>query len=199
MQNSVIFDDVLINGFFLYASRILIFIILSRFLYLTASNPGHMKNLEIERKFLVNKEIWESVAKPPGIKYCQAYLGIDKDKIIRVRIAGGKGFLTIKGRSTTFSHPEYEYSIPPDEALELISKYTRRPIEKVRYLIPNGSHIFEVDVFCGGNKGLMIAEIELSSPEEAFDKPDWLSAEVTGDERYYNAYLSLHPYTEWKE
>lgn len=158
-----------------------------------------MKNLEIERKFLVNKEMWDCVVKPPGIKYSQGYLGIDEDKIIRVRIAGGKGFLTIKGKSTTFSHPEYEYSIPPDEAMELISKYTRQSVEKVRYRIPFGSHLFEVDVFCGGNEGLIIAEIELFNPEEVFEIPEWLSTEVTGDERYYNAYLSLHPYTEWKK
>ena len=85
-----------------------------------------MKNLEIERKFLINKVTWNSHEKPAGVKYCQGYLGIDADKIIRVRVAGDKGFLTIKGKSATFSHPEFEYSIPYDEALELISKFTGR-------------------------------------------------------------------------
>ncbi len=158
-----------------------------------------MKNLEIERKFLIHKAAWDSLEKPVGVRYCQGYLGIDAEKIIRVRVAGDKGFLTIKGKSASFSHPEFEYAIPYDEALELIRKFTGRQVEKSRYRIPCGSHIFEVDEFYGMNEGLMIAEIELSSPEETFDKPDWLSTEVTGDERYYNAYLSLYPYTEWQK
>lgn len=156
-----------------------------------------MKNLEIERKFLVNKEIWDSVVKSPGIRYCQGYLAIDAEKIIRVRVAGDRGFLTIKGKSDSFSHPEFEYSIPYEEALELIHNFTPVQVEKIRYRIPYGSHVFEVDEFYGRNEGLMIAEIELNDPMEVFEKPDWLSDEVTGDARYYNAYLSLHPFDEW--
>jgi CYTH domain-containing protein len=156
-----------------------------------------MKNLEIERKFLVNRAKWSLMAKPAGVTYIQGYLSIDDDKVVRVRVAGTRGFLTIKGRSDTLSHPEYEYEIPPDDAVELISQYTSSVVEKVRTLIAAGEHTWEVDEFHGANEGLLIAEIELKHPDESIEIPSWLGNEVTGDKRYYNAYLSLHPYNTW--
>jgi CYTH domain-containing protein len=158
-----------------------------------------MKHLEIERKFLVDKEKWSFTAKPDGVSYIQGYLSIDEDKLVRVRVAGNQGYLTIKGKSATLSHPEFEYSIPVDEAKELIVQFTSTRVEKVRTRIQNGTHLWEVDEFKAENEGLLMAEIELGSPEEAFEMPDWLGEEVTGDDRYYNAWLSLHPYKTWKK
>jgi adenylate cyclase len=157
-----------------------------------------VKNLEIERKFLVDKAKWLMTSKPEGTNIMQGYLSIDVDKVVRVRIAGGKGFLTIKGKSETFSHPEYEYEIPPDDARELIQKYTATRVEKVRTRIPSGNHVWEVDEFHGENEGLLLAEIELASPEDDFERPEWLGEEVTGDKRYYNSWLSINPFGMWK-
>jgi len=153
-----------------------------------------MKNLEIERKYLVDHEEWLLTAKPPGISYIQGYLSIDDDKIIRVRVAGDKGFLTIKGKSETFSHPEFEYPIPADEARDLLRLFTTTLVEKVRFRIPAGKLVWEVDEFHGANEGLILAEIELNSEDDLFEKPAWVGDEVTADECYYNAYLSLNPY-----
>jgi CYTH domain-containing protein len=157
-----------------------------------------MKNTETERKFLVDRKKWLTMSKPSCIPYIQGYLSIDEDKVVRIRVAGEKGFLTIKGKSETFSHPEFEYVIPADEAGELIQLYAISRIEKVRTRIQIGKHVWEVDEFHGDNEGLLMAEIELEDPEELFDKPVWLGAEVTGDKRYYNAYLSIHPYKTWQ-
>jgi adenylate cyclase len=156
-----------------------------------------MKNLEIERKFLVDREQWSLVKKTKGIIYIQGYLSIDNDKVVRVRVAGEKGFLTIKGKSDTISRPEFEYEIPSGEAMEIIQKFTASRIEKVRTRIPSGIHVWEIDEFHGENEGLLIAEIELESQDAYFEKPIWLGEEVTGDKRYYNAYLSVHPFCEW--
>jgi CYTH domain-containing protein len=156
-------------------------------------------HLEIERKFLVNKEKWLSMNRPEGTNYLQGYLSIDEDKVIRVRVAGNKAYITIKGKSETFSHPEFEYTIPSDDANELIRKYTEARVEKVRTRIPAGNHVWEIDEFHGENEGLLMAEIELNTPEDEFDKPDWLGVEVTNDKRYYNAYLALHPFKSWNE
>ncbi len=158
-----------------------------------------MNNVEIERKFLVDKEKWTLLPKPDGIRYLQGYLSIDADKVVRARVAGDKGFLTIKGKSETFSHPEYEYAIPVKDAGELIQLYATSRVEKVRTRIPAGNHVWEVDEFHGENEGLLMAEIELGSLEELFDKPDWLGEEVTGDKRYYNSWLSVHPFQTWQE
>ena len=156
-----------------------------------------MKNMEIERKFLVQKEKWLVVSKQAGILYIQGYLSIDDDKVIRVRVAGERGFLTIKGKSETFSHPEFEYEIPVDDARELLKQYTKNRVEKVRTRIPAGNYVWEVDEFLGENEGLLMAEIELEIPEDIFEKPAWLGEEVTGDARYYNSYLAGKPYGRW--
>lgn len=156
-----------------------------------------MQNLEIERKYLIDENRWSSLPKPTGSLYIQGYLSIDKEKIIRVRVAENKGFLTIKGHSDNYSHPEYEYEIPFTDALVLLEKYTKSKVVKHRYKIPHGNHTWEVDVFEGDNSGLIIAEIELKDAEETFDLPEWLGVEVTADQRYYNANLSVLPYTKW--
>ena len=156
-----------------------------------------MKNLEIERKFLVDKQKWSNLAKPAGTSYIQGYLSIDEEKIVRVRVAGEHGFLTIKGKSETFSHPEYEYAIPVDDAREMLRLFTSNLVEKIRTCIPAGQHVWEVDEFKNENEGLIVAEIELENPEDVFEIPEWLGEEVTYDKRYYNAYLSVNPYVKW--
>ncbi len=152
---------------------------------------------EIERKFLVNTKTWKPTVQ--GTRLVQAYLSIDPNPTVRVRIAGEKAFLTIKGRSKTISRPEFEYEIPVDEAQEMMELAISSPVEKIRYEMMHEGFLWEVDVFSGKNKGLLIAELELESENQAFPRPDWLLDEVSGDRRYYNSYLSEHPFQEWKE
>jgi adenylate cyclase len=142
---------------------------------------------ETERKFLVRGEFKHLSVKEIGI--VQAYLSIDPDKTIRIRVADNNAFLTIKNRSSSnsISRNEWEFSIPASEANELLSVCLPARIIKTRYLIPSGRHTFEVDVFHGKHEGLIIAEIELNSEDESFLKPDWLGEEVTGIPEYYNA------------
>jgi CYTH domain-containing protein len=156
-----------------------------------------MSNLEIERKFLVKKDLWEKVAKPEGTKIIQGYLFSDEDKTIRVRIHGYIAFLTIKGKTIGFSRPEFEYEIPIDEAMLILNEMTGNKIEKSRFEILHQEKLWEVDVFEGRNKGLILAEIELQSENEIFHFPGWIGDEVTSDKRYYNAYLSKNPYETW--
>jgi CYTH domain-containing protein len=158
-----------------------------------------MKQLETERKFLVIRELWTTIEKPEAVPYIQGYLCIDEDKVIRARVAGSRGFLTIKGKSDTLSHPEFEYEIPSEEAFELIREYAAGRIEKTRTKIHFGKHLWEVDEFLGDNEGLLMAEIELDAPGEVFDMPGWAGEEVTGDRRYYNSYLSRVPYQLWEK
>ena len=153
--------------------------------------------LEIERKFLVDTRKWNPTNK--GTRLVQAYLSIDPNPTVRVRIAGEKAFLTIKGRSKTISRPEYEYQIPVDEAQEMMLLAISYPVEKIRYEIMHEGFLWEVDVFLGKNEGLVIAELELESETQAFPRPDWLFAEVSGDRRYYNSFLSEHPFLEWTD
>jgi adenylate cyclase len=156
-----------------------------------------MKNIETERKFLVRKETWDALSKPEGIRYVQGYLSTDEKKVVRVRVAGEKGFLTIKGRSDNISRPEYEYKIPADDATEMINLFCKNRVEKTRTRIPAGNHVWEVDEFLVDNEGLLLAEIELESADDAFEKPEWVLEEVTGDPRYYNSYLAENPYKSW--
>ncbi|MEI6682838.1 MAG: CYTH domain-containing protein [Bacteroidota bacterium] len=168
------------------------------FLYLSWVKTTPMNNVEIERKFLVNREKWSRLDKPPGIPYIQGYLSIDQDKVVRVRVAGDKGFLTIKGKSDTFARPEFEYSIPVSEAREMLSLFTTGQVEKLRTRVPAGNGlVWEVDEFQGANDGLIVAEIELENLDDPFEIPGWVGEEVTMDKRYYNAFLSLHPYNSW--
>ena len=128
----------------------------------------------------------------------QGYICSDPGRTVRVRVRGDKGFLTIKGQSSEdgLSRFEWEKEIPVSEALELMNLCVSGVIDKTRYLVPYGGHTYEVDVFHGSNEGLVLAEIELSDEQDAFEKPFWLGEEVTGDVRYYNSMLSLHPFSK---
>lgn len=152
---------------------------------------------EIERKFLVKNIDFLSNLK--GFKIVQGYLSSDPERNVRIRIKGNQAFLTIKGISNNsgISRFEWEKEIEIEEAEELLKLCLPGVIDKTRYEIPLGNHIFEVDVFEGENKGLIIAEIELDAENESFEKPDWLGQEVTGDVRYYNSYLVTQPFTNW--
>ena len=145
--------------------------------------------MEIERKFLVDKVLWALQAKPAGQKIIQAYLVNTPEKTIRVRTKGAKGFLTIKGPTIGISRAEYEYEIPIHEAEELIQQFAVQSIEKVRYEITVGKHLWEVDEFYGKHAGLMLAEIELSAEDEAFERPEWVTLEVSHDAAYFNSNL----------
>lgn len=150
---------------------------------------------EIERKFLVDTNKWTPVDQ--GTKIIQAYLGLDPSPTVRIRIAGDKAFITIKGRSINISRPEFEYEIPVEDALEMMKLAITEPLEKTRYKIWYEGFIWEVDIFSGKNKGLVMAEIELESEHQEFPRPDWILQEVSDDERFYNSSLSRHPFQKW--
>lgn len=154
--------------------------------------------IEIERKYLVNKDKLKSALQDAGTQYRQGYLLTDPQKTIRVRIGGDKAFLTIKGISTGASRLEFEYEIPKADAQELLDKFCTAVISKTRYEITFAGKLWEVDVFSGDNEGLIVAEIELESESEKFELPDWADKEVTGEEKYYNSNLSINPYKNWK-
>ena len=154
--------------------------------------------VEIERKFLVISDVFKSdVLRQNHI--AQGYLSSVPERAVRVRIKGEKGYLTIKGKTNEsgLSRFEWEKEIPVTEAKELLQLCEKGVIEKIRYEIQVGQHIFEVDEFYGENKGLIMAEVELQSETETFETPIWLGEEVTNDNRYYNSYLSQHPFTSW--
>ncbi len=153
--------------------------------------------LEIERKFLVDPEKW--TPKDQGIRLVQAYLSIEPNPTVRVRIAGEKAFLTIKGRTETISRPEFEYEIPSLDAYELLKMAISYPVEKIRYKEMHEGFLWEIDVFSGKNEGLIMAEIELDSEDQELSLPNWVFDEVSDDRRYYNSYLSVHPFQEWKD
>ncbi|MDG4715324.1 MULTISPECIES: CYTH domain-containing protein [Winogradskyella] len=155
--------------------------------------------VEIERKFFVtSNDFKKEASKSYTIK--QGFLNRHEDRTVRVRIKKNKGFLTVKGKSSDdgLVRFEWETEILIDEAEQLLKLCENGIIDKIRYEIHIGNHIFEVDEFFGDNEGLIIAEVELMSKEEHFDKPNWLGKEVTGDIRYYNSQLSKQPYKYWK-
>ena len=155
---------------------------------------------EIERKFLVAGD-YKSEAYA-AVRITQGYLSRVPERVVRIRIKGDKGFITIKGTTndTGLSRFEWEKEIPLVDAQSLLKLAEPGVIDKTRHLIKNtdGKHTWEVDEFHGDNEGLIMAEIELESENDTFDKPSWLGKEVTGDKRYYNAYLSENPYRSWK-
>ena len=154
--------------------------------------------IEIERKFLLKGEGWRGLGQPTLMR--QGYLVADPVRTVRVRIEGERGVLTIKSKSDGASRGEWEYPIPVADAAELLDRLCDGPlVEKIRHRIPRGEHVWEVDEFLGRNAGLVVAEIELGSEDEAFDRPDWIGQEVTGEVRYYNSQLMRHPYTAWTE
>lgn len=154
--------------------------------------------IEIERKFLVNSDAFKNDALRKN-HIAQGYLNSTPERTVRVRIKGDTGYLTIKGKSneTGLSRFEWEKKITLEEAKALLLLCEKGIIEKNRYEVPVGKHLFEVDEFFGENEGLLLAEVELQSESEFFEKPHWLGDEVTQDQRYYNSYISNHPFTSW--
>jgi adenylate cyclase len=151
---------------------------------------------EIERKFLVKGDSWRSLAE--GVPYRQGYLNTEKLRTVRVRTVGSEGFLTIKGITVGATRLEYEYKIPAGDANEILTGLCEKPlIEKNRYTIPQGEFNWEIDEFFGDNEGLIVAEIELKEEKQAFERPEWIGEEVTGDPRYFNSNLTAHPFTKW--
>jgi adenylate cyclase len=151
---------------------------------------------EIERKFLVRGDAWKSL----GVGTCmrQGYLSTDPDRVVRVRIDGDVGTLTIKGRTVEHTRGEWEYSIPVADAEEMLTQLCLHPlVEKIRYRIMQDQMLWEVDEFLGENAGLVVAEIELISEDQVFIKPEWIADEVSDDARYFNANLLRHPYSKW--
>lgn len=152
---------------------------------------------EIERKFLLKDSSWKELA-DKGTHYSQGYLVGSEAASVRVRIQGERAYLNIKSATIDITRQEFEYEIPLDEASEMLNTLCEKPlIDKVRYLIKNDNHVWEIDVFSGENEGLVVAEIELSDKEESFDKPEWLGEEVSDDVRYYNVCLVKNPYKDW--
>jgi len=153
---------------------------------------------EHERKFLVASSAFEKEAKQI-ISIKQGFLQWEVERVVRVRMTGDQGWITIKGLSSPdgVTRNEWEYNIPVEDAEALLDLCIPPIIAKERYIIPIGKNTYEVDVFHGENEGLIIAEIELSEPQEEFVKPEWLGTEVTGDSRYYNVSLLTKPYSTW--
>lgn len=154
--------------------------------------------IETERKFLVTSDGFKSEAS--GVtRIAQGYIGTVPGRSVRIRIRGDRGYITIKGAATPdgLSRYEWEKEIPVGEAEELMELCEKGIIDKYRYLVPFKGHTFEVDEFLGDNAGLVVAEVELESAEEAFEKPSWIGEEVTGTGRYYNKSLAKFPYKDW--
>ena len=152
---------------------------------------------EIEHKYLVKTELWNKVTPGKSVQIKQAYLLTDPDKTVRIRTAGEKGFVTIKGRTKGASRLEFEYEIPLADANELLNKFCTNIINKTRYYVKYENKTWEVDVFEGSNAGLIVAEIELESTDQSFKKPDWVREEVTSDFRYFNSALIENPFKNW--
>ena len=152
--------------------------------------------IEIERKFLVRGDQWRSLGTP--VRYRQGYLAADIKRSVRVRVAGNCGLITIKGSTEGITRAEYEYEIPRADAEAMLDQLCNRPlIEKNRTKISLNGVVWEVDEFFGANQGLIMAEVELNSPQQAIDLPDWIGEEVSTDPRYFNSNLVQHPFTEW--
>lgn len=151
---------------------------------------------EIERKFLVTNDRWRS--ETPGQSLRQGYIPTQDARTVRVRVAGDQGYLTLKGPAVGMVRPEFEYPIPLEDAQTILATLCQLPlIEKVRYRIPIDDVVWEVDEFLGANTGLILAEVELTAPNQPVNLPDWVGEEVTYDLRYSNSNLARHPFTEW--
>ena len=153
--------------------------------------------LEIERKFLLVGDEWRTLATGSQY-YCQGYLCAGKKRAVRVRISADKAFLTIKGSGNGVSRLEFDYPLPVEDAKTILGRIALTPlVEKIRHCVPYGALLWEVDEFLGPNKGLVLAEVELESEDQAIEKPPWAGVEVSADSRYYSAYLVKHPYRNW--
>jgi len=144
---------------------------------------------EIEYKYLVDVKKWNVLSKPKGELIVQGFIYNSKECVVRIRIKGNKGFLTLKGETIGITRKEYEYEIPLNEAEEIITSFTKKHIRKMRYEILVGNHTWEVDVFEEGLDGLILAELEVNSETEKFELPDWVTENVSHDPNYYNAVL----------
>ncbi|MEN6624441.1 MAG: CYTH domain-containing protein [Smithella sp.] len=152
--------------------------------------------VEIERKFLVQGDDWKV---NDGVRISQGYLNLDRERTVRVRIAGDKAFLTIKGINKGATRQEFEYEIPVEDAEQLLKICEGSLIEKTRYKVEYENVTWEIDEFYGANDGLVIAEIELKNEEQKFARPEWLGSEVTEDSRYFNSNLAEKPYLSWSK
>lgn len=152
--------------------------------------------VEIERKFLVKNDDYKIHAKP--VLFKQGYLSVESGRTVRIRTYDNKGFITVKGKAQSFTRDEFEYEIPANEADMILDNLCIKPlIEKIRHFAVYGGNEWVIDEFLGVNKGLVVAEIELKSEEQFFERPDWLGEEVTFDRKYGNSHLVRKPYNEW--
>jgi adenylate cyclase len=152
---------------------------------------------EIERKFLVIGDEWKSLV--TGVAYRQGYLSTVKERTVRVRAVGARGTLTIKGLTRDVSRLEFEYDIPVADANRMLDELCEHPlIEKIRHTIGAGAITWEVDEFTGENRGLVVAEVELRTADQSFERPSWIGKEVSDDPRFFNANLVRHPYGTWR-
>ncbi|MEH2053149.1 CYTH domain-containing protein [Nostoc sp.] len=151
---------------------------------------------EIERKYLVRGDSWRGLAE--GSVYRQGYIATQDKATVRIRVVGEKSYLTIKGPNIKYSRLEFEYPIPVEDAQEILETLCERPfIEKIRYKIESGGLIWEIDEFDGVNKGLILAEVELSDENQQIELPTWIGQEVSDDSRYFNSNLVKHPFSQW--
>lgn len=151
--------------------------------------------VEIERKFLINTELWKPIG--TGTKMKQGYLSVDPERVVRVRIAGENAYMTIKGKPVGLVRTELEYEIPINEAEILLKMCLNFPVEKTRFKEKIGTLVWEIDVFEGENNGLVMAEVELTHENQEIDLPGWIGKEVSFDSRYYNSWLSRNPFSKW--
>lgn len=155
--------------------------------------------IEIEKKYLVDKALWEKSPKEKGEVYTQGYIPTQNASTVRIRQTETSGFITIKGPRVGISRPEYEYPIPIEEAKELLDRFCTNILSKIRHKLMIEGKLWEVDVFLDDNEGLIIAEIELSSEDESFVLPHWVTEDVTFDNHYANSYLAQYPFKSWKK
>lgn len=152
---------------------------------------------EIERKFLVRGDSWRDAVIEQR-RIVQGYIAHTDNATVRVRVAGERATLTLKGTSHGISRSEFEYDVPVDDALLMLDELASGPvIDKVRHIAPVGRHTWEIDVFAGDNDGLVMAEVELAEAEESFEVPEWAGTEVSDDDRFFNVNLAAHPYRDW--
>ena len=151
---------------------------------------------EIERKFLLANQDWRALL-TGSFLLKQGYLSTTQKSTVRLRVKSDKAMLTVKSKNTGIRRSEFEYEIPIRDAEEMLQLCQTPLIEKTRYTITIGKHIWEIDEFSGANSGLLVAEIELDTEEESFEKPAWVGEEVSTDARYYNSNLVAHPFTQW--
>ena len=153
---------------------------------------------EIERKFLVTGDAWRSLAK--GTHYRQGYLNSIKERTVRIRTIDDKAYMTVKGPTVGVTRMEFEYEIPYSDCVEMLNNLAEQPIiEKARYKVAYNGLVWEIDEFFGVNEGLIVAEVELQSEDQEFEKPEWIGDEVSGDPRYFNSNLVNNPYTTWNK